>query len=529
MSFHHCNTDSVLPNIHIINHRLREVTLDDAGEYECRAENSAGSTSLSASIDVQLAPIITITPPVEELKIREGDELSIQCTARGKPEPNVVIKPPHHQDTDPRHLSSYEGRGSANVHIYQAEVKHSGTYECIATSLAGTDSRFITIQVDKKRGDLGPHDNDRDYEEPDRPIRPPPPYDNNRPHQPQPQPPYYDRPQQHTYKAILGERSELLCNEASRGARTEWRRADGRRLPAGSIPRDGQLIIENTGHDATGLYDCVAHDIAASPTTIVQIMLQVIEPPRISFSPTMPMVVRSGETVTITCNATGEQPIRILWHGENMQYLPDRIRVSGQYLQFTQITQEDAGRYYCSASNRHGNVTKVAEVIVNREYFYEQDFFCLRPFYNADTHYLWAYRQRNDSRHSVSRPRTRSVPRIFNFPGLQTSRQPLLSGTYGIQALRSFLKSFITQRLFQYHWSRLDRPLPYNVRTEDRVLQLNYIRDEDAGRYECRMNYPNGSVAYDFVDVVIKGEYSPRNRRNQGARRWWESSRRTRK
>uniref|UniRef100_A0A8D8ES81 Basement membrane-specific heparan sulfate proteoglycan core protein n=1 Tax=Culex pipiens TaxID=7175 RepID=A0A8D8ES81_CULPI len=442
---------------------LREVTLDDAGEYECRAENSAGSTSLSASIDVQLAPIITITPPVEELKIREGDELSIQCTARGKPEPNVVIKPPHHQDTDPRHLSSYEGRGSANVHIYQAEVKHSGTYECIATSLAGTDSRFITIQVDKKRGDLGPHDNDRDYEEPDRPIRPPPPYDNNRPHQPQPQPPYYDRPQQHTYKAILGERSELLCNEASRGARTEWRRADGRRLPAGSIPRDGQLIIENTGHDATGLYDCVAHDIAASPTTIVQIMLQVIEPPRISFSPTMPMVVRSGETVTITCNATGEQPIRILWHGENMQYLPDRIRVSGQYLQFTQITQEDAGRYYCSASNRHGNVTKVAEVIVNRNE--------MIPDIPSHGRVHEVYRGSSISLDC-------KLPDNHYYPGLT------------------------------YHWSRLDRPLPYNVRTEDRVLQLNYIRDEDAGRYECRMNYPNGSVAYDFVDVVIKAPQS---------------------
>lgn len=120
--------------------RLREVTLEDAGEYECRAENTAGSTSLTASVDVQLAPIITISPAVDEYKLYEGDELSIQCSARGKPEPTVQIKPPQHHEIDSRHLSRFEGLGSANIHIFQAETKHSGTYECVASSPAGTDS-----------------------------------------------------------------------------------------------------------------------------------------------------------------------------------------------------------------------------------------------------------------------------------------------------------------------------------------------------------------------------------------------------
>ncbi|XP_058452453.1 basement membrane-specific heparan sulfate proteoglycan core protein isoform X2 [Malaya genurostris] len=422
---------------------LREVILEDSGEYECRAENSAGSASLSTSIDVQLAPIITISPSVDEHKIYEGDELSIQCTARGKPEPTVVIKTPY-PEIDTRHVSRTEAIGAANIDIFQAETKHSGTYECIATSRAGTDSRFITIQVEKKRGDLGPHDNDRDV---------------------YPRPPYTDRPQQHTYKAILGERSELVCNEASSGARTEWRRSDGRRLPYGSIPRDGHLIIESTGHDAAGLYDCVAHDIASSPTTIVQISLEVIEPPRITFSPTMPMIVRSGETVTIICNATGEQPIRVSWHGENGQSLPERIRVSGQYLQFTQITTDDAGRYYCSATNRQGNVTKVAEVIVNRNE--------MIPDIPAHGRIHEVYRGSSISLDC-------KLPNNHYLPGLT------------------------------YHWSRLDRPIPYNIVVEDRVLQLTHIRDEDAGRYECRMTYPNGSVAYDFVDVAIKGSGSTR-------------------
>lgn len=35
-------------------------------------------------------------------------------------------------------------------------------------------------------------------------------------------------------------------------------------------------------------------------------------------------------------------------------------------MHFSHITPNDAGRYFCTAQNVHGNVTKVAQVIVNR-------------------------------------------------------------------------------------------------------------------------------------------------------------------
>lgn len=41
------------------------------------------------------------------------------------------------------------------------------------------------------------------------------------------------------------------------------------------------------------------------------------------------------------------------------------VRVAGSYLEFYQITTANAGRYYCSATNPDGNVTKTAEVIVH--------------------------------------------------------------------------------------------------------------------------------------------------------------------
>lgn len=46
------------------------------------------------------------------------------------------------------------------------------------------------------------------------------------------------------------------------------------------------------------------------------------------------------------------------------------VRIDGQYLLFMSITPADAGVYYCSASNRFGNATKKAQVVVNRDHSY---------------------------------------------------------------------------------------------------------------------------------------------------------------
>lgn len=149
---------------------------------------------------------------------------------------------------------------------------------------------------------------------------------------------------------------------------TNWRRQDGRALPRSSILSGGDLVIEHADYDAQGFYECYVNEIDG-PAAIAVAEIVVVEMPRIFFSPSMPMVVRSGEYVEIYCNVSGEQPIHVKWHGENESPLPYSVRVENQYLIFNNIAPSDAGRYSCTASNVHGNVTKVAEVIVNSELF----------------------------------------------------------------------------------------------------------------------------------------------------------------
>lgn len=62
--------------------------LEDAGQFICRAENSAGSVDAIASIEVQSKPVITITPS-NDVSVVEGQRVKLECRATGSPTPSV--------------------------------------------------------------------------------------------------------------------------------------------------------------------------------------------------------------------------------------------------------------------------------------------------------------------------------------------------------------------------------------------------------------------------------------------------------
>uniref|UniRef100_A0A1Q3FNN3 Putative conserved secreted protein n=1 Tax=Culex tarsalis TaxID=7177 RepID=A0A1Q3FNN3_CULTA len=168
----------------------------------------------------------------------------------------------------------------------------------------------------------------------------------------------------HRYDVIFGTKNELLCDEPSSEVRTEWRRTDGSDLPAGASQQNGLLTIDPTGHDAEGHYECVAQIPGSNAeTVVVQVFLNVIVPPRITFKLSPPLSkVHPGDKVALLCDVSGDQPIQVSWHKANGESLPDRVTVNGKYLEFAQISKEDDGRYICRASNRAGNATRTAEI-----------------------------------------------------------------------------------------------------------------------------------------------------------------------
>lgn len=67
-------------------------------------------------------------------------------------------------------------------------------------------------------------------------------------------------------------------------------------------------------------------------------------------------VLQPGDNTSITCEATGAQPIFITWERVR-QPLPRSVKsFKGKLLRIQDVAVSDAGTYFCMATNRDGNV-----------------------------------------------------------------------------------------------------------------------------------------------------------------------------
>lgn len=140
--------------------RLNDALLADAGDYKCVAENEVGNATAVTNIRVIEPPTIEVEPSQEVLSVTEGDEVKITCTASGFPNPTVRWV----QEED-RPISVFraeeEHYNQAFLEFYRISMQDGKAYKCIASNEAGTDERYIVLDVKPRRGDA-PDDSDVD-------------------------------------------------------------------------------------------------------------------------------------------------------------------------------------------------------------------------------------------------------------------------------------------------------------------------------------------------------------------------------
>ncbi|XP_049312047.1 basement membrane-specific heparan sulfate proteoglycan core protein isoform X32 [Bactrocera dorsalis] len=424
---------------------IREIQLEDSGDYECIAQNDVGRVTVVQKVNVMLPPVITLEPNDEYLSLTEGDELKVICTATGVPSPIVQWV----DDTTEfnRGLPPSPQHSQAFLEKYRVDRNDAKTYKCIASNEAGTAESSVTVDVRPRRGDV-PHDGDV--------IRNPYPI--------YPRPPQYDPPQ-NVYRANKGEAVRLTCDLGPE-LMTSWQREDGRPLPPNSYLEQSSLIITAVEEQNSGKYICNAIDNRGAIVSFVIAELVLVPIPQITFHPNIPIVVTVNDNIDVYCEVTGEQPIEVSWHTDHNRPLTDTARIEGQYLRFNGITPADAGRYYCSASNRYGNTTKMAEVTVNRR----------GPYLPSPRAQTYNIREGDD-----------------------------VTLDCDVQSVRETLRGEI-----RYEWHREDgRPLPRNALVRDQRLYLRGVQKPDEGRYVCESYSTGGSrSAPSFVDLIVKRGYS---------------------
>jgi hypothetical protein len=134
---------------------LREATLEDAGSYECKATNIAGTVTMSTTLEIQQAPTIVIEPSNDNLEVTEGEELRFTCAAVGIPRPTIQIKVPDGVNIRPKPERGDGNRAEVTLVQFNVQRSHAGLFECVANNDAGQDLRYINVNVREMRGDIG--------------------------------------------------------------------------------------------------------------------------------------------------------------------------------------------------------------------------------------------------------------------------------------------------------------------------------------------------------------------------------------
>ncbi|XP_012342709.1 basement membrane-specific heparan sulfate proteoglycan core protein isoform X12 [Apis florea] len=410
--------------------RLSNITTNDGGSYVCSAVNSVGSNSATVYIEVQSVPVILITPKSGILTVKPGDRIRLVCSATGYPQPTVAWS--KHMNVVPLTTNEVIDTPQKAVYeIYSASPNDEGSYTCHANNAAGIVEERVYIRVEDSevyppcRGDVPCPDTTSDDSIPKDYLRIP-----------------------------NGGKVEMRCHVHDNDGNhiyLDWKRTDHRALPNGSSVHNGVLIIPAVDKSAAGEYVCSGMDQAGNLLFKAKSHLEVLSPPRIVLIPPR-QTVRSGESPSIECRTTGDEPMTIEWNAIGRS-LPYSVTHNRGLLQFHGITYSDAGKYVCKATNDAGTAEAVAEVLVNEH-----------PYENTE---------------------------------VKAAQRDIV--TYVGQPVR--LRCMVRERA-TIHWVRDGQSLPSNVRIEEDYLELPRVRPEDSGRYICQIQTSHG-VSSDYINLNV--------------------------
>ena len=130
---------------------IDETTSDDSGTYKCVASNEAGKATCRGELEVnekltapEFAGVFSDAPVI----FREGEEVSMEVTIRGKPAPDVEWYKDELSVRKSSNMTTLVKGEKQTLLIYNAKPADSGVYKCVAKSNMGTAMRTFNITVE---------------------------------------------------------------------------------------------------------------------------------------------------------------------------------------------------------------------------------------------------------------------------------------------------------------------------------------------------------------------------------------------
>ncbi|XP_059334168.1 hemicentin-1 [Ammospiza nelsoni] len=312
---------------------LERVRLQDGGDYTCMASSVAGTSNSTTTVHVFVVPVIQHGQQI--FSTIEGIPVTLPCKASGVPKPSIVWSKKGEVILPSNVRFSAGSDGS--LYVVSPGGEESGEYVCTATNAAGYATRKVQLTVYVKPRVSRPGDQQGNAH--DKPIE---------------------------VSVIAGEDVTLPCEVRSLPPPIiTW--AKEMQLISPFSPRhtflpSGSMKISETQVSDSGMYVCVATNIAGNVTQSVKLSVHV--PPRIQRGPRV-LKVQAGQRVELPCSAQGVPAPSVSWLRGTSAVPTD----GGKFLQspdgalaISSVQLPDAGIYTCVATNSAGSDT--AEVTV---------------------------------------------------------------------------------------------------------------------------------------------------------------------
>ncbi|XP_010130628.1 PREDICTED: hemicentin-1, partial [Buceros rhinoceros silvestris] len=329
---------------------LERVRLQDGGDYTCMASNVAGTSNKTTTVNVYVLPVIQHGQQI--FSTIEGIPVTLPCKASGVPKPSVVWSKKGEIILSSNEKFSAGSDGS--LYVVSPGGEETGEYVCTATNTAGYASRKVQLTVYVKPRVSRPGEQQGNAH--DKPIE---------------------------VSVTAGEDVTLPCEVKSLPPPVvTWAKA--MQLISPFSPRhtflpSGSMKISETQVSDSGLYVCVATNIAGNVTQLVKLSVHV--PPKIQRGPRV-LKVQAGHRVDIPCHAQGIPPPTVTWFKGRSAVPVD----GGQFIHsldgalgISNVQLPDAGIYTCVAGNVVGSDTSEITVQVQDSPTIED----LDPSYNS--------------------------------------------------------------------------------------------------------------------------------------------------
>ncbi|XP_053561563.1 contactin-5 [Bombina bombina] len=312
---------------------IPNVQLEDAGTYECKAENNRGKNAFRGQLQVYTQP--QWVEKINDTQLDSGDQLHWECKATGKPRPiyrwlkNGLPLMPQNR------IEMVNGM----LTIHNVNQSDAGMYQCLAENIYGIIYGSAELKV----------------------LALAPTFEMNQ--------------RQKTIIITKGKEVVIECKpQASPKPVISWMKGDKslRQNKRVAVLPDGSLRILNASKLDEGRYLCRGENVFGSAETVASVF--VTDPTRIELTPKRTELT-VGESIVLSCKAVHDPLLDVSFHwslnGQPVEFEKEdghfeniRAQASSADLMIRNILLIHAGRYGCRVQTTADSVSNEAEVLV---------------------------------------------------------------------------------------------------------------------------------------------------------------------